>query len=267
LEFLRFGSSIPGTYWGCCCGDIIQNFNVDPDAKTSIQLVSGDGGSPLKSHADGLFAGPTYRDIFWQRIRFGTFDSRDMPNHFFLAVITRNQLNGKNGKEWLAILKSAGFEFIRTMSNSVGQGQSIIPPGTFSDGSLNYVFGMFRNIGVGAVKDPYTPPPEWTTLPDLVPEAWQSIGAEGKDMVIEAQEAQLAIWNDPEKQAKPLMTRTEVLAAGAPVVLAGKRSLYKQQTEAERELVEKTQADKKPVVSLEAAMDAANTLVQDQPGT
>ena len=37
--------------------------------------------------------GPTYRDIFWQRIRFGTFDKRDMPNHAFLAILTENQLH------------------------------------------------------------------------------------------------------------------------------------------------------------------------------
>ena len=45
MEFLRFGSSIPGGYWGCCACCIIQNFKFDPKAKASIQLVSGDSGT------------------------------------------------------------------------------------------------------------------------------------------------------------------------------------------------------------------------------
>ena len=43
MEFLRFGSSIPGSYWGCCAFDIIQNFGAyDPDDPLSIEMVDGE---------------------------------------------------------------------------------------------------------------------------------------------------------------------------------------------------------------------------------
>ena len=168
MEFLRFGSSIPGGYWGCCACCIIQNFKVDPDEKASIQLVSGDQGTPIMQGKDALFAGPTWRDIFWQRIRFGTFDKRDMPNHAFFAILTEWQISDTIGKKWLAILKEAGFEFFRTVSNSVYAGQAV--GGDPTNHSPNHIFALVRNVGVGAIKDQFTPPKAWTDLPSVVTE-------------------------------------------------------------------------------------------------
>jgi hypothetical protein len=164
MECLRFGSSIPGGYWGCCAVDIMQNFKVDPDAPASIQITSGDGGGACLKDGQLAFAGPTYRDIFNARLRIGTFGKADMPNHAFIAVLTAWQLNEVHGKKWLAILKEAGFEFVRTVSNSVYGGQSLLS-GEPTDHSPNHIFMLVRNIGSGAIKDPFTPPKEWTDLP------------------------------------------------------------------------------------------------------
>lgn len=214
MEFLRFGSSIPGDYWGCCACCIIQNFKFEPSAKASINLVHGDNGVNL-----GKFAGPTYEDIFRARIRIGTFSTRDMPNHAFFAILTETQVSGGVGKKWLKILKEEGFEFIRTVDNSVYSGKTLIEkPGDGNSAHKNYIFGLFRNIGSGAVPDPYKPPKEWTDLPAVVPEANIS---EGVELNKAHQEYQLKRWkaNSPTE----LLTEAEVIAAGAPVTMAGQR--------------------------------------------
>jgi len=253
MEFLRFGSSIPGSYWGCCACCIIQNFKVDPDAKASIQLVGGDGGNPVMQGNEMLFAGPTYRDIFWQRIRFGTFDKRDMPNHAFLAILTENQIKGAIGKKWLEILREAGFEFVRTVCNSVYAGQAMLT-GEPTNQSRNYIFGLFRNIGAGAVKDPFTPPPEWTDLPSVVPELWQEAHLEPEASVALAKkqrEAQRVIWD---KIGPPkLMTEKQLVEAGVPITLAGLRSEFPQEPKATRE--QKKAAKEKAQPAKGAALD------------
>lgn len=235
MEFLRFGSSIPGGYWGCCACCIIQNFKVMPTDKASQELVDGDGGYPI----NGLFAGPTFEDIFRQRIRIGTFSSRDMPNHAFFAILTKSQVNGAIGKAWLKILKEEGFEFIRAVDNSVYSGAYTIPkPGKGCTSSHpNYIFGLFRNIGAGAMENPYQPPSQWTDLETVVPEIhdhWDPKVLEA--MNLDHQKYQLERWkkNKPSK----FLTKAEVIAAGAPVILAGKRSRYPQQKESEREAME-----------------------------
>ncbi len=235
MEFLRFGSSIPGTYWGCCACCIIQNFHCDPDSKSSIQVVDGDCGYPILDENDeSIFVGKTYRDIFWQRIRFGTFSDDDMPNHAFFAILTESQLSQSHGKKWLAILKEAGFEFIRTVDNSVYSGQQVIEgPGKQTTSSHpNYIFGMFRNIGKGAIKDPYTPPKAWTDLNKVVPEVWERIG-DGKGLNLVVQEKQLELWKAlPEAK---WYTRKELEAEGVPVMAAGLRSENSQENIVYRE--------------------------------
>src|SRR3546814_6569676 len=77
MEFLRFGSSIPGGYWGCCAFDIAQCFKQNPDDKASISVVNGDGGFPMMDGKGVLFLGPTWHDIFKQRLRINTFDTKD----------------------------------------------------------------------------------------------------------------------------------------------------------------------------------------------
>jgi len=214
MEFLRFGSSIPGGYWGCCAVCIIQNFKYEPDAKASIELVSGDGGYPMTDN-DGnqQFAGPTYRDIFQQRLRIGTFSNTDMPNHTFFAVLTEGQIGGKVGKAWLEILKESGFEFVRTVDNSVYTGDQIAKAFKHECSShKNYIFALYRNIGRGLVEDPFTPPKAWTDLSDPYS------GDMSPKNVFDVQKA---LWekNGPTK----LLTEAEVVAAGAPVILAGRR--------------------------------------------
>lgn len=230
MEFLRFGSSIPGSYWGCCAVCIIQNFKVDPDAKASIQLVSGDGGGPILEDNKMLFAGPTYRDIFKQRLRIGTFSNTDMPNHGFLAVLTAQQIRSGYGAAWLKILKEEGFEFLRAVDNSVYTGPEILPE-TVKKGEnkvsshVNYVFGLFRNIGKGSLEDQFTPPKEWTDLPQVVPEAYQGTPPDQRaelTKAIRSVHRELWLKNEP----TCLLTEEEVVKAGAPVTLAGLRSQY-----------------------------------------
>ena len=231
MEFLRFGSSIPGSYWGCCACCIIQNFKVDPDKKASIQLVSSDGGGPITKGREMLFAGPTWRDIFWQRIRSGTFDSRDMPNHAFFAILTDWQINSAPGNKWMAILKEAGFEFVRSVANSVYTGQSLGKPKGKGE-SLNYIFALYRNIGSGAPADPFTPPKAWQDLPSVTPEVWQFV-QDPKEFAQSQSAAQREVWDriGPPK----FLTESEIVAAGAPVILAGLRSENPQEPKATRE--------------------------------
>lgn len=202
MEFLRFGSKIPGKYHGCCAICIIQNFKVDPAAKASSQLLFGDGGFPITledEESGGLFLGPTYEDIFWQRIRIGTHSHTVMPNHAFLAVMTQNQLNSQHGNKWLKILKKAGFEFIRTVDNSVYTGRELRTERKKSP-HPNHLFGLFRNIGAGAIENPFDPPPEWKNLSSVGPEAWEVL-PDMTDFLKEQHESQLDLWNSlpPEK--------------------------------------------------------------------
>lgn len=244
MEFLRLGSSIPGSYWGCCAVCVIQNFKVDPDAKASIQLVSGDGGNPILDPSNNhLYAGPTWKDIFLQRLRYGTFGKGDMPNHTFLAVLTAEQIAGDYGSRWLALLKQQGFEFIRTVDNSVYTGESLATPGIEYGASdedyyneeeedtmsshPNYIFGLFRNVGKGKITDPFLPPAAWTNLPDPV----------GTDVDIYKKLPKDVFYT--EKQLEDM---------GVPITYAGKRSKYPQEPKIIREA-----RDKLPVPTKKAA--------------
>lgn len=234
MEFLRFGSSIPGSYWGCCAVCIIQNFKFNPDDKASVEMVDGDGGNPIVKGGKTQFLGKTYREIFESRLRVGTFSSRDMPNHVFLAVLTADQIGYGPGKEWLKILKENGFEFIRTTDNSVYTGKNTIKkPGKGScSPHKNYIFGLFRNIGAGAVEDPFTPPKEWTDLPSVMWEPYLKQEDSQRELRESAQEAHLKLWN-ASSPAK-MYTEDELVAAGVPVTLAGRRSTKPQQLKSER---------------------------------
>lgn len=237
MEVLRFGSSIPGAYWGCCAMDIIQNFHVAPDAAASIQLVNGDGGNPSYMPSGGgqvAFLGKTNKEVFLQRLRIGTFDTRDMPNHGFIAILTQDQISGSVGRKWLKVLKETGFEFIRTVSNSVYTGSSI---GASGNRSKNYVFALFRNVGSGNTKDPFTPPKEWTKLPETVPELWASVSDDDRKTLAASQrEKQLECWNAlPEKK---FYSEKELEADGVLVTYAGKRSQFPQQPKSARQAAE-----------------------------
>lgn len=207
VEFLRFGSSIPGSYWGCCAADIIQNFKVDPDEKASMQLVNGDGSQPiLNSKNEMLFVGKTYREIFESRIRFGTFDKRDMPNHAFFAILSSSQVNSAIGKKWLAILKENGFEFLRRVNNSVWNVD-------------NFIFVLIRNVGPNKCADMFTPPAAWSKLDSVVPEPSSLVDA--KALTEEITEAQTAIWNKSPKAT--FYTQAELEKDGIPIMLSGRR--------------------------------------------
>lgn len=207
MEVLRFGSTIPGGYWGCCAADIIQNCKVDPDAPASISLVDGDGGTFMQK-----FLGKTYREIFESRLRIGSFSTRDMPNHAFFVMLEKNQISSGYGQKWLAILKEHGFEFIRTVNNSVWNKD-------------NYVFALFRNTGPNAVKDQFTPPPGWTDLPSVKKEAWEMI-TEGdrKTLTTEQAVADQMIW-DKIGTAK-FYTQQQLEEAGVPITLSAIRTPF-----------------------------------------
>jgi hypothetical protein len=224
FECLRFGSSIPGAYWGCCAADIMQCFKSDPDAPASIQMVDGDGGYPCVKNGEQLYAGPTNRDVFNARIRVGTFGIDDLPNHVFFAILTQEQLYGVYGKKWLAILKETGFEFIRSVSNSVYEGEELASYGELNEGgSVNHIFMLCRNIGEGGLSDPYTPPQIWRDLPFATNEAWAEIPKERcVELAKTNHKLQTEIWNKmgPAK----FLTEAEVVAAGAPVIQAAYRT-------------------------------------------
>ncbi len=249
MEFLRFGSSIPGAYWGCCAMCIIQNFKVDPKAKASIQLVNGDGGYPLTNSKGFIFAGPTWEDIFWQRLRYGTFGQGDMPNHGFLAILTDWQLKNKPGSDWLKILKKAGFEFIRTVDNSVYSGQSLIESAGQGCTSAhpNYLFGLFRNVGSGAIKNPFAPPTEWTKLPSVVPEAWEHYDFKGEYFNTKVQEAQLPLYKDLPKGQ--FLSEKELEDQKIPITYAGLRSTKPQQLKSARDAVLTKEQAAKPATT------------------
>jgi hypothetical protein len=253
MEFLRYGSRIPGAYqWGCCAVCIIQDFKQDPDDKASIQLVSGDSGMPLQKNGESAFLGTTYKEIFDQRLRIGTFSATDMPNHVFFAVLTADQLRTTIGLKWLKILKEAGFEFIRATDNSVYTGQALAKDigeqscedpdycddcdcGYYSEEShINYVFGLFRNIGVGRVENPFTPPDAWLALEGTFSEVNQKL-SEDEQVALEKEryDYHLSQWDKigPIKQ----LTRQEVIDAGAPVILAGLFSDNPQEEESVRQ--------------------------------
>jgi hypothetical protein len=243
VEFLRFGSSIPGGYWGCCAGDIIQCFKSVPDEPASCQSVNGDAGYPQQNeNEEDLFFGPTNKDLFLQRLRVGTFGTGDMPNHFFLIALEEKQLNSAIGKAWLPIIKEAGFEFIRTVDNSVWT-------------KTNYIFGLFRNCGENAVLDQFTPPKAWTDLPSNgKTELWEFLNSNGAsdgpvELTKQYQNVDKAIW-DKIGPAK-LLTEAEVIAAGAPVILAGLRSENPQEEKYLRD-ARNDAKNKKKEVSLKA---------------
>jgi hypothetical protein len=207
MEFLRFGSSIPGTYWGCCACCIIQNLNYDPDTKASIQIVEGDGGTPYNPNK---FAGMTYREIFEQRLRYGTFssDPASATNHAFIVILSRSQTDSTIGKAWLAILKQHGFEFVRTVNNSVWNKD-------------NYIFMLVRNVGSNAVKDQFKPPKAWTDLEGVVVEPYQLLGDTVElTATIKAKQKELYDALPPLK----FYTEKELDDFMVPVSYAGKRS-------------------------------------------
>lgn len=238
MEFLRFGSSIPGSYWGCCAGDIIQNFKVDPDDKASIQVVNGDSGQPQMTGNNFTFVGQTYREIFKNRIRFGTFNLKDMPNHFFFAVLTHSQIatKGSIGWKWLQILKEEGFEFIRTVDNSVYTGPEIITSLSEKPKKSphpNYIFGLFRNIGQGRIVDQFTPPQAWLDLDGGVKGLIDVVPKTKAASVQKAQEEYaLNRWNGGKTV---FLNEAELEKNGVPIWYAGTRSESPQELKSVRQ--------------------------------
>jgi hypothetical protein len=248
VEFLRFGSSIPGDYWGCCAGDIIQCFKSMPDEPASCQSVNGDGGYPQQNaNGEDLFFGMTNRELFMSRFRVGTFGTGDMQDHFFMLVLEDHQLNSEIGRAWLPILKECGFEFVRTLNNSVW-------------GKINHIFMLVRNI-TGEVTDPFTPPKAWTALPsngktelhEYICGAPDGAPISAQELAVQYKAVDQAVWNKvgPAKY----YTRAEVEAAGVPVILAGMRSDNPQEyasTREERNAAKVASGEKKQEVSLKA---------------
>ena len=249
MEFLRFGSSIPGSYWGCCAVDIIQNFSAGhPDDKASIEVVCGDGGQPIGNY----FLGKTNREIFEARLRIGTFSDTDLPNHAFLCVLTESQIGYGNGLAWLKVLKENGFEFIRAVDNSVYSGEGLAGTESYEeddcyDYSPNYLFGLFRNIGVGKIANPYQPPQVWMDLADENGgfEVSCYLGNPDYEEMNKIRDAaHLKRWNEigPVK----FYNKEELKAEGVPITLAGRRSEFPQEPEAIREQKQQAKGEAKP---------------------
>lgn len=244
MEFLRFGSSIPGMYWGCCAVDIAQYFKVDPDAKASIQVVVGDSGTGcwVPGTQEFAFLGTTYREIFWNRLKINTFNTGEKPNHAFFAILTAQQLAGDIGKKWLAILKEAGFEFIRTTSNAVYTGQAVrADVKDTGNEHPNYIFGLFLNIGSGNIRDPFEPPKAWTDLDQVAPDVSIDFPLSAKEKKKYREEtftAQKAMW---EAHPTKLYKESEIVAAGIEPTYAANRTNVPQGTKTTREAALKLQ--------------------------
>ena len=252
MEFLRFGSSIPGSYWGCCAVDIIQNFSAGhPDDKASIEVVCGDGGQPIGNY----FLGKTNREIFEARLRIGTFSDSDLPNHAFLCVLTESQIGYGNGLAWLKVLKENGFEFIRAVDNSVYSGEGLAGTESYEeddcyDYSPNYLFGLFRNIGKGKIANPFQPPRAWTELEGGVQEVSDFIDfmdawADAREKLQQSRdELHLKCWNEigPVK----FYTKQQLKEDGVPITMAGRRSEFPQEPEAIREQKQQAKGESKP---------------------
>ena len=230
IEFLRFGSQIPGSYHGCCDVDIIQSFSCDPQDKHAIELMHGDSGTSLTNgNGEVLYAGMTNEEVFRDRLRYGTFSNRDMPNHVFLAVLTEGQIGSHIGKKWLKILKEEGFEFLRASDNAVYTGVYVSKdPEKFENTPhTNYIFGLFRNIGMyGSLKNPYLPPSLWTdiTVEHQSPEVWQMLPAEKelKKFAVAQRSAQLARWNA--RGPAKFYTEEELTKKGVTPLSAGRKN-------------------------------------------
>jgi hypothetical protein len=186
IEFLRFGSQHGGEGIGCCAVDIIQGFVNDPDAPASVQLYCGDregkNDSALTVTVNGktefAYLGKTNREIFENFIRIGTFGTDNLPDHTFFAIFSDSQMRDRNGQEWLKILKAEGFEFLRTVGNSVYTSKEVpLEPVEGNYPHKNHIFALFRNISNSAVTDPFTPPAAWLKIPEptMTPhEIWHS---------------------------------------------------------------------------------------------
>lgn len=263
MEFLRFGSSIPGMYWGCCAVDIAQYFKVDPDAKASIQVVTGDSGTGcvVPGTNELAFLGTTYREIFWNRLKINTFNTGEKPNHAFFAILTRQQLAGDIGKKWLAILKEAGFEFIRTTSNAVYTGQGVrADVKDTGNEHPNYIFGLFLNIGSGNIRDPFAPPKEWTDLDQVAPDVsidFPLSDKEKKKYKEEAFKAHKAMW---EAHPLKLYKESEIVKAGIEPTYAANRTNVPQGTKTSRQAalkLQQTSADLAAVAKARKFLKAA----------
>ena len=166
IECVRFAGRHPTEGIGCCAIDNFQGFINDPDAPAYVQLKHGDSGVGLIKKREAVYYGPTNKDIFLSYLYTGTFSLEPMPNHAFLLSITKTQLHSAIGLKWLAILKENGFEFVRTIDNSVYSGSRVSRDKKSEAIDLVYIFGLFRNIGETRVSDPFDPPAEWKALPE-----------------------------------------------------------------------------------------------------
>jgi hypothetical protein len=217
VEVLRLGSKIAGNNHGCCAIDVIQSLSAGPDELWSSQVTNGDSGTPITQNREALYLGPTNKDILLTRLKIGTFSNTTMPNHAFLVAITGAQLQYEGGKEWLAILKAQGFEFIRAIDNSVYSGPD--PDNSRRYREPVYLFGLFRNIGKAALDDPFKPPKEWDELPECTA-------------------TQRELYD-----ALPLkfLTEKELREAGAPVMLSGTKGDIPREKQVELEPIPEPQ--------------------------
>lgn len=233
MEALRFGSSIPGSYWGCCAFDIFQDFSQHPDDAASIEMVCGDEGQPIYCVEDPVsreaeigYLGKTWREIFEARLVVSTFSESLLPSHGFLAVMTEEQLEDEIGQTWLKILHENGFEFIRAVGNSVYGSECYLEypdPNAYESNHINYLFGLFRNIGRSeSVKDPFKPPQEWAALHGGL--TTSSTDSERRSLHFKKYEEHAANLK--------FYSRRQIEEAGVPVWLAGRRS-HKPQEKAE----------------------------------
>lgn len=128
-------------FLNCCGADILQGFASGTD-QSGVQNPEGTHGFKLDAtglnyerDADGNQIPITFRDKFVEEFN----KKRKMaPNRMYCCILNQKQYDAhKMG--WPKLLKSLGFEFVRSWSNSVHDG--------------SYTYGMETKEGATATKD------------------------------------------------------------------------------------------------------------------
>lgn len=163
-------------------------------------------------------------------------------------MLTESQIGYGNGLAWLKVLKENGFEFIRAVDNSVYSGESLSGEDYYDEdcgSSINYLFGLFRNIGTGKIANPFQPPHAWTELEGGVQELGRTLSSgQATDLQESRDELHLKRWNEigPVK----FYRKEQLKEDGVPITMAGRRSEFPQEPEAIREQKQQAKGEAKP---------------------
>jgi hypothetical protein len=153
----------------CCGASIITDFSIDPGDAQEYEMEQQDTqwGPVMKPKLDAngdRIPKATYGDQFVASLNGAmgrTLSNRGLyanyyKDHGVFAILSGKQIASKHGKNWLKILKQAGFEHVRSWNNTV-HGES-----------PNHLFMLCKHTSSVDVPEPTTPPKEWVALQEEV---------------------------------------------------------------------------------------------------